>query len=191
MNFELWESKIWSAVYFVVGHFLNFIPTELKTSSSCSLRFYLKDKQKRLTQYGSKQENALAVSLLNKIFNKLNKIRWSMMRYSRVNYNSTRVHSWATSQSTKKIIKTLRKKSTVWNTGNTNTQSATLFADTVSLQPSHKINVPRNRKAILQCITLSEWTSVQQPASLNLSLICLVLLWALRNNNNVLSLSSF
>lgn len=68
----------------MVGHFLNFIPTELKTNSSCSLRFNLKDKQKRLTQYGSKQENALAVSLLNKIFNKLNKIRWSMMRYPRI-----------------------------------------------------------------------------------------------------------
>lgn len=76
-----------------------------------------------------------------------------------------------------------------WKAGNTYAQSPILFADTVSLHPSHKINVPPNRKAILQCITLSEWTSVPQPVSLNLSLICLVLLWALRNNY-VLSLLS-
>lgn len=69
-----------------------------------------------------------------------------------------------------------------WNTSNTYTLSPIPFADTVSLHPSHKINVPPNRKAILQCITLSEWTSAPQPVSLNLSLICLVLLWALRNN---------
>lgn len=67
----------------------------------------------------------------------------------------------------------------------TPTHALSLFADTVSLHLSHKINVPPNRKAILQCITLSEWTSVLQPVSLNLSLICLVLLWALRINSIV------
>lgn len=69
-----------------------------------------------------------------------------------------------------------------WNTGNTYTQSPLLFADIISLHPSHKTNVPPNRKAILQCITLSERTSAPHPVSLNLCLICLVLLWAFRSN---------
>lgn len=69
-----------------------------------------------------------------------------------------------------------------WNTGNTYTQSPLLLADIISLHPSHKTNVPPNRKAILQCITLSERTSAPHPVSLNLCLICLVLLWAFRSN---------
>lgn len=75
-----------------------------------------------------------------------------------------------------------------WNTDNTYTESPVLFADKVSLHLSHKINVTPNRKVILQCITWSVRTSAPQPVSLNLSLICLVLLWALRNNS-VLSLT--
>lgn len=103
-------------------------------------------------------------------------------------YVWTQVFAQATSQVYKQPLK-LPARQIPWNTGNTYTQRPILCADTVSLHPSHKINVLPNRKAILQCITLSEWTSVPQPVSLNLSLICLVLLWALRNNY-VLSLPS-
>lgn len=97
-------------------------------------------------------------------------------------YVWTHYYAQATSKVCNKQPLKLPARQIPWNTGNTYTQSPILFADTVSLRPSHKMNVPPNRKAILQCITLSERTSAPQPVSLNLSLICLVLLWALRNN---------